>query len=130
MIQLAEATAKPNAIMVEPRYSGFRVYAYGPVRVSSAFLRTYPAAYALSHTPGTTSRRLSSNVFQVGCANHRNTPAKTNPSGTRMRRAIFCHLVLSLMPVRSHNHLILSGPQQLKRRLDDLIGRDLHQPLL
>src|SRR5277367_382632 len=128
MIQLAAATAKPNAIMIEPRYRGFRVYAYGPVRVSSAFLRTYPAAYARSQTPGTTSSRLNAIVFHVGCAIHRNTAAKTNPSGTRMRRAIFCHVVRSLMPLLKL-HLILSGllrnAKKLQRRLDHLIHRNL-----
>ena len=37
-------------------------------------------------------------VFHVGCASHRNTPAKTNPNGTRMRRATFCHVVRSSCP--------------------------------
>ncbi len=34
------ATANPAAIDIDPRYSGLRVYAYGPVRVSSAFFFT------------------------------------------------------------------------------------------
>ena len=38
--QLRDAAAKPNAISIEPRYSGLRVYAYGPVVVSSVFFVT------------------------------------------------------------------------------------------
>ena len=49
--------------------------------------------------------------------------SKTNPRGTRIRRATLCHVVF--MPVHSQLNLILSGilsnTQQLQRSLDDLI---------
>ena len=51
-----------------------------------------------SQTPGATSSKLNPIVTHEGRANHKNTAAKQNPSGTRTLFAIFCHRVRSLNP--------------------------------
>src|SRR5579875_74273 len=85
------ATEKPNAISIDPRYSGLRVYAYGPVRVSSAFFFTYPAAYPRSQSPANTGSKLHSRNRGAGRAKTKNTIAVAKPSGTRTLRATRCH---------------------------------------
>src|SRR5450631_4747324 len=92
--QLRAATANPIPISNDPRYSGFRVYAYGPEVASASFLRTCPEASARIKSPGAIPIAPRAMNFQVGRASQKYNTANTNPSGTRMRRAVFDHPML------------------------------------
>src|SRR5579885_863170 len=113
--QLREATANPIPISSEPRYSGLRVYAYGPDVASASFLRTCPEASARISRPGAIKMAPSSRNRHVGCASQKYSTAKANPSGTLMRRATLDHSAMGIL-----------RRKQLPRCVDDRFHADLH----
>src|SRR5207302_2263715 len=97
------ATAKPTPMSNDPRYSGFLVRAYGPEVASASFLRTWPEARARIRRPGTMSSAPAAIDRHDGCASQKYTSAKTNPRGTRIRRAMRDQSVMRF-------HLLYLGP--------------------
>src|SRR4051812_46113945 len=90
---LIAAIANPTAITIEPTYRGFRVYAYGPVFVSSAFFFTCPDAAARIATPMKATAAPIASEIHVGRASQTYAAARTKPSGTRILRATRDHVM-------------------------------------
>src|SRR5580692_6186307 len=130
--QLRAATAKPIPISNDPRYSGFRVYAYGPEVASASFLRTCPDANARIKSPGTIPIAPKAMNFHVGRASQKYSTANTNPNGTRMRRAVFDHPIFDHpMPDPSAMSTFRQGRRkQRTRRIDYSIDADLQHPFV
>src|ERR1035438_4735264 len=120
--QLLAATANPIPISNDPRYSGFRVYAYGPEVASASFLRTCPDASARIRSPGTSPTAPNAMDRHEGRASQKYSTANTNPNGTRMRRATRDHSAMSTFRCAAR--------QQTVRRTHDCLHADLQQSLV
>src|SRR5215472_1215369 len=82
--------------------------------VSCSFLRTCPEAEARTTSPTRAIELPTMSESRVGRASQRYTPAKTNPSGTRMRRAMVCQLGMRCI-------------KHAADRQDDFLGADADQ---
>src|SRR6187549_301901 len=84
-IQLFATIAMPMPIIDDPRYSGWRVYRYGPDCVTSVLFSRWPAAQRRIDSPTIAIAAPIASDRGDGVASHNTIAAKTNPRNTRQR---------------------------------------------
>ena len=121
------AIANPAAMRKLPKYSGFRVCAYGPVVARRSFLTMCPAAQARITSPTNASAAPTPNVSGDGRGpNTRYSAARMNPSGSRSSRDLLVAQSAISRRRLPRNHEALD----LGRALADLADlRVAHHPL-
>src|SRR6478609_4541356 len=84
-ITLFATTAIPMPISDDPRYSGWRVYRYGPDCVTSLLFSRWPAAQRRIDSPTIAITAPITSDRGEGVARYSTIAAKTNPRNTRHR---------------------------------------------